>query len=803
MRLAAPFLYSHLRRMLDLRLPRPMTIRVALVLAALIAAFVAAPSRAQMGITPEAAKPPAAASKSHAATTDKVSAADLQKLLATLQNPQQRAQLVDQLRALLAAQTVLNGPASPSGKASAAPAKKTSPAATTAAVVQKSMPALVQGLATRFESIGAELVAVAGIARGAPHLVRWVEAQAASPEAREQGLDTALRLLIVFAAAALAGFATAWLLRALRRRIGARYVTADLGRWLVLFVGMLVLELVPLGVFAAMATLVLAAIHPGAPARAVAAIAIGAILRAQLILIVLRVLLVSSVSPHFLRLGAETRTYLYLWARRFVVWTFYGFGVAEILVALEAPHSVSDLVLRLTVIVLAGLAVVFVLQNRAPIAAELRVPPDRPARYGRTSLSVRMVRNALADTWHILALVYIVGSFGAYLVYPASGVGFVLRATLISLFVLLCAFAAVRLVHRLDGNGIAFGSGFRVRHPGLEARLNKYVPSLVFIISALIDAAAMIVMLQVWGVDAVDWLERQYVRSLTGTFISIAIVVALAIVVWEMVNAGVERALRGGDPRQQAQVSARLRTLLPLIRTTVLIAIVTIAGFIVLSQIGVNIAPLLAGAGIVGIAVGFGSQQLVHDVINGLFILIENTVTIGDWVDVGGGHAGAVEVISIRSMRLRDGSGAVHTVPYSSVAAVTNTNRGIGNAGFSLNIAFGEDTDKVARLLIELGAEMRREAPFKTMMLSEFQLFGIDKVDAATVTMSGQIVCTDAGRWPVQREFNRRIMKRFQAEGIAFAVPTQQVLMRDARDVPEVTAAKPQVTALRAPRDRG
>jgi len=244
-----------------------------------------------------------------------------------------------------------------------------------------------------------------------------------------------------------------------------------------------------------------------------------------------------------------------------------------------------------------------------------------------------------------------------------------------------------------------------------------------------------------------------------------------------------------------------MRTLLPLARTTVLIAIVTMVSFIVLSQLGVDIAPLLAGAGIIGIAIGLGSQQLVRDIINGLFILVENTVTVGDWVDVGGGHAGRVEELSIRSMTLRDGSGALHTVPFSAVAAVVNTNRGIGNAAIGVTVALGQDIDRAERLLGEIAADMRKEPQYKFVMLSELQYWGVDKVDGSSVTLVGQIVCTDGGRWPVQREFNRRVAQRFAAEGIVLAVPTQNLVVQEPRS--DRRADQPQVTPFRAPRERG
>src|SRR6202034_3249803 len=143
----------------------------------------------------------------------------------------------------------------------------------------------------------------------------------------------------------------------------------------------------------------------------------------------------------------------------------------------------------------------------------------------------------------------------------------------------------------------------------------------------------------------------------------------------------------------QAARSARLRTLLPLLRTTLLITILIVAGMMVLSEIGVNIGPLLAGAGIVGVAIGFGSQKLVQDLITGIFLLLENAMQVGDAVTVSG-LSGTVENLSVRTIRLRAADGSVHIIPFSSVTSVTNTNRGIGNAAVSVNLAYTEDIDR-------------------------------------------------------------------------------------------------------------
>ncbi|MET0969566.1 MAG: mechanosensitive ion channel domain-containing protein, partial [Tardiphaga sp.] len=223
--------------------------------------------------------------------------------------------------------------------------------------------------------------------------------------------------------------------------------------------------------------------------------------------------------------------------------------------------------------------------------------------------------------------------------------------------------------------------------------------------------------------------------------------------------------------------AARLRTFQPMLRTTLLCVIFAVVALTALSEIGVNVAPLLAGAGIVGIAIGFGSQKLVQDVITGLFLLLENTVQVGDNVTVSG-LTGAVENVSIRTIRLRAGDGSVHIVPFSAVTTITNSSRGAGNAAVAVSVAFKEDTDRAGTLLKEIVTQMRREDGFKALIRSDLELWGVDKVDGAMATLVGQIRCTDSGRWPVQREFNRRLKMRFQEEGIEIASTNATVTLQ-------------------------
>jgi len=167
----------------------------------------------------------------------------------------------------------------------------------------------------------------------------------------------------------------------------------------------------------------------------------------------------------------------------------------------------------------------------------------------------------------------------------------------------------------------------------------------------------------------------------------------------------------------------------------------------------------------------------VQDLITGLFLLLENTVQVGDNVSVSG-LSGVVENVSIRTIRLRAGDGAVHIVPFSAVTTITNASRGAGNASVSVNVAYKEDTDRAGQILKDIVEEMRREPEFRAAIRGDLELWGIDKVDGAMVSIVGQIRCTEAGRWPVQREFNRRMKLRFQQNGIEVASPVQTILMQ-------------------------
>ncbi|ARJ66761.1 small-conductance mechanosensitive channel [Magnetospirillum sp. ME-1] len=279
--------------------------------------------------------------------------------------------------------------------------------------------------------------------------------------------------------------------------------------------------------------------------------------------------------------------------------------------------------------------------------------------------------------------------------------------------------------------------------------------------------------------DVMAVVGSEWGRRILSGVINIILVLALAVVFWEVLRALIERYLSATDAEgNQLPRSGRARTLLPLVRNAAFILLVVTVGLIVLSEIGVNIAPLLAGAGVLGIAIGFGSQKLVQDIITGAFILFEDTVAVGDSVKVGE-HVGTVESLSIRALKIRDGNGSLHTVPFGAVSTVINSSRGFNYAGIDVPVAYEVDTDRATEIILALGTEMRGEANWGAMMIDPVEVQGVERFDAASVILRVRIKTTPGDRVTLIREFNRRLKQRFDAAGVAMSSPQAQKVVSD------------------------
>jgi small-conductance mechanosensitive channel len=498
---------------------------------------------------------------------------------------------------------------------------------------------------------------------------------------------------------------------------------------------------------------------------------VGAYAACSALLCVARMLLSPDASRlRLFHLNDTAATYLMWWIRRLILIAVFGYAIGEVGLLLGLSDLAHDAMQKAIGLVLHVCLAYIVVRNRRQVRHWLRAPP------GATGALARL-RNSFARIWHWVALFLLIAVWVIWAVEVPHGYAAVLHYFIVTALVLIGVRLALLLLLGVVDRVMRPAPDSPGLYPGMHARLRVYHPVVSTALRLTMYLLCVLGLLQLYGLNTFLWLVESAlglrILSASGTLV---VTIVLAFVVWEAINGGIQRHLDRLQRDAQVAKSARLRTLLPLLRTTLLITIAIVAGLMILGEIGINIAPLLAGAGIVGVAIGFGSQKLVQDLITGIFLLLENAMQVGDNVTVSG-LSGAVEALSVRTIRLRAGDGSVHIIPFSSVTSVTNINRGLGNASITVTIPYDEDTDRVADELKAIVAGMRTDPDLSVKMLSDLQLWGVDKLDGASATIAGQVVCTDSGRWVVQREFNRRMKRRFQELGIRIFNPVQTITL--------------------------
>lgn len=229
----------------------------------------------------------------------------------------------------------------------------------------------------------------------------------------------------------------------------------------------------------------------------------------------------------------------------------------------------------------------------------------------------------------------------------------------------------------------------------------------------------------------------------------------------------------------------RVETLIRLIRQAALIVLWVTTILIILKEIGVDVGPILASAGIVGLAVGFGAQNLVRDFISGFFFILENQVRVGD-VAIVNGTGGLVERVNFRTIVLRDLAGIVHIFPNGTVSTLSNLTNDWSAYVFDIGVAYKENTDKVIEVMDRIGSEMKQDEIIGPFMLEEPEIFGVDKFDNSAVVIKGRIKTKPIRQWQVGREYLRRIKLAFDNAGIEIPFPHQTLYFGEASKPIEV-----------------
>jgi len=710
--------------------------------------------------------------------------ARIEALVATLEDGYQRARLVGQLRLLLQVQQPAAG--QPDGLGDAGRMLL----GTIVLDLTRTLQRLLDGVHP---------------ATVAERMVDWTDRTLFQQAGRANLADFLAKLFAVFGAGLVAEHALRAALRRPARRLASGEGGAGIGAraWRLLLATLLAAA--PLLAFAFAASLV----APVLAMRPLVAISMTYLVAGYVLLRFVRGLADLALAPRDERwrpvpLGREAAAYAHGWILRFATIGIVGSSLIAAAQPLGIPFVVHEALQRVLGLVLAVLAVVLVLQNRDAVAAwidrrgEAQVEEgDAPARM------LAIVRAFLAGTWHVLAIAYLLLGYAVWALEIRDGARFLAQATFSTIAVLVAAKLASAAQRRFLARlfrGAADGQSL------LAARAGRYRSVLSGLADMAIVLFAVSAILSAWGLRGFYWLTSDAGTALAGRLASLASVVVIAVLAWEVASALIERRLRQLDAAAATAApgvprSQRLRTFLPLMRNAIFVVIVAIAGLSVLSEVGVNVAPLLAGAGVIGVAIGFGSQTLVKDIITGLFILFEDTVNVGDVVDLDGGHAGTVESLSIRSIRLRDVSGAQHTIPFSQVGTIKNMTKDFAFYVFDLSVAYATDMQKVVGALRAVDAAARAEPGIASDVLEPIEILGLDRFGDFALVVRARIKTRPGRQWRVGRIYNERIKLAFDGAGIEIPYPHRVEIQK--RIDPPRAAEAPEAPEGAAPRGQG
>jgi small conductance mechanosensitive channel len=384
----------------------------------------------------------------------------------------------------------------------------------------------------------------------------------------------------------------------------------------------------------------------------------------------------------------------------------------------------------------------------------------------------------LLKFWHIPALIYLLVLF-VTAVSRSGTVGPMLRTTLAVLGVIALGGLAEAALGRLASRGIKLPDEIGGQVPNLELRLNNFMRSLRKAARAIVTLVTIGAALDVSGlVDVGGWFAATFGEDFASALVSVILIFIGAFVLWLIMASWVDYRL---NPDQTLAASARQQTLLTLMRNAATVAIVVLTLMFTLSELGLDIAPLIASAGVFGLALGFGAQKLVQDIITGIFIQFENAINVGDVVTASG-ITGGVERLTIRSVTLRTLDGTVHIIPFSSVDMVSNFNKGFAFHVADIGIAYREDVDEAKALMFEAFDDLKASDEQGKNVLGAMEWFGVNELGDNAVVLRARIRTRPGAQWGVGRLYNEKVKKRFDAAGVEIPFPQRTLWFGESRE---------------------
>jgi len=447
----------------------------------------------------------------------------------------------------------------------------------------------------------------------------------------------------------------------------------------------------------------------------------------------------------------------------------YGLLVIVPIVANQVNVQVAALVNVAIMGLITLWALYLIFHNRRNIQLELARLADRSLSF--FALFIR----AFALVWHWLASAYFIALFLFSMFNPGDSLQFMMAATVRSLAIVGIGALVSGMLTRWIGKTIVLSPELRRNYPELQSRVNGWVSAMLKLARVITVFAVTLLLLNAWNLfDLWHWLTVGAGEKLVDILIRIVVILFFSAVGWTLLASMIESRL-ASDSHGRPMPSARARTLLTLFRNALAVIISTITIMILLSEIGVNIAPLLAGAGALGLAVSFGSQTLVKDIITGIFIQFENGMNTGDLVTIGA-ITGTVERMSIRSVGVRQDTGAYHIIPWSSITTFANFVRGIGSFVANYDVDRREETEKVNATLQAAVKELLEDESIRGMVIGEPSFAGLVGLTNQSFTVRVSFTTQPLKQWTVRFALDGMVKKHFDKAGIKAPHQTVQVM---------------------------
>ncbi len=321
----------------------------------------------------------------------------------------------------------------------------------------------------------------------------------------------------------------------------------------------------------------------------------------------------------------------------------------------------------------------------------------------------------------------------------------------------------------------------------------------------ILGGIVLVLIANAWNMSITDFTSNR--QGFGASLIEFLMTLAVGYVVLEVISLWINRKLAkeqtaaaqtGEDSESEGGAGgSRLATVLPLVLISAQIAIGVVFGLLAIGALGIDITPLLAGAGILGLAIGFGAQKLVSDVVSGIFFLVDDAFRVGEYVEVDG-TMGTVEKISIRSMQLRHHRGLVHTIPYGEIPKLTNYSRDWVIMKLMFTVTFDTDPNKVKKIFKKIGAEMMEDPLYKDDFLEPFKSQGVFQFDDVGIVMRGKFMAKPGTQFTLRKEIYNRVRNEFKAAGIEFARREVRVAIPGLDDHHELTDEQKAATGAAA-----